>query len=148
MLNPFEAIDLLMEAGCRKVELNNDQPHKTPITLADTLEARAAELISHYQRREKDLIEANDRYLARARKAEGAIQLVIALRGYTGCNMGRVAGYRVAADLAERGMFLTQERIIIRMAEKIAKLTGPIGETEAIGWARRIYDHAYAEVVE
>lgn len=148
MMNPFDAMEQLMAAGARAVEMNNEQPHRDPIALADTLEAKAAELISHYQRRVQDLLEANDRYLARARKAEGAIGLVIALRGYTGGNMGRVAGYRVAADLAERGMELTRERIIARMSEKIEKIAAPISQAAALGWARQIYDHAYAEVTQ
>ncbi len=168
MLTSYEAIEQLVAAGVHKVDLNNDQPHCPKISLADTLEARAAELISHYQRRTQELLEANDRYLERARRAEQTVAQmaplnnklpqhlsdeeiamrsnladllneyeatesglrqrvkhlamreaelveklnrrddyltrIIALRGYTGENLGRVAGYAVAADLAERGM--------------------------------------------
>lgn len=74
MLNPFEAIALLIEAGCRRVELHNEQPHRhRDMALSETVEAQAAELISHYQRRVQELLEANGRYLERARSLQARL---------------------------------------------------------------------------
>lgn len=53
-----------------RIPITNEQPHLPNIILADTLEAQAAELISHYARREQELLEANNRYLEQARAAE------------------------------------------------------------------------------
>lgn len=168
MLTPSEAIELLVGAARARVDLNNEQPFLPNLSLDATIEVRAAELIEHYREREQDLLEANNRYLERARKAERTVaqmaplnnklpqhlsdeeiamrsnladflndyeitesnlrqrikhlamreaalveklnrrddylSKIIALRGYTGENLGRVAGYAVAADLAEQGM--------------------------------------------
>lgn len=73
MLDPSEAIERLTEAGVHRVEMRNAQPFTTDIVLADTDEAKAAELISHYQRRVQDLLETNNRYLERARAAEAIL---------------------------------------------------------------------------
>lgn len=62
MISPFEAIEQLIAQGQRRVDHHNGRPHNTTkITLADTLEAQVAELISHY---EHGALEAR-------RKAEG-----------------------------------------------------------------------------
>jgi hypothetical protein len=53
MLTAPEAIEQLIEAGTHRVEMNNAQPFRDNITLADTLEAKAAELISHLAREEQ-----------------------------------------------------------------------------------------------
>ncbi len=70
MLTPSEAIELLTGAAKARVDLNNEQPFLPPLSLETTIEVRAAELIAHYQRREQDLLDANNRYLERARRAE------------------------------------------------------------------------------
>lgn len=70
MLAPSKAIELLIAAGVARVDLNNEQPHRPRINLAMTIEAQAAELISHLERRERDLVDAANRYIERARHAE------------------------------------------------------------------------------
>lgn len=53
MLTAPEAIEQLIAAGTHRVEMNNAQPFRANITLGDTLEAQAAELISHLAREEE-----------------------------------------------------------------------------------------------
>lgn len=77
MLNPLDAIERLVAAGVARVDITNEQPHLPNIVLAETLEAQAAELISHYARREQDLLEANSRYLEQARAAEYLLDLAL-----------------------------------------------------------------------
>ena len=52
MLTAREAIEQLIAAGAHKVDMTNAQPFLPDITLADTLEAKVAELISHLAREE------------------------------------------------------------------------------------------------
>ena len=75
MLTPSEAIELLTSAARARVDLNNEHPFLPKLTLDSTIEVRAAELIAHYQRREQDLLDANNRYLERARAAEWKLSL-------------------------------------------------------------------------
>ena len=72
MLTPSEAIELLTAAAKARVDLNNDQPFLPDLALDATIEVRAVELIRHYVQREQDLLEANNRYLDRARRAEAS----------------------------------------------------------------------------
>ena len=70
MITAPEAIEQLVAVGVDRVSLNNEQPFKTKISFAETIEGRAAELISHQMRRIQELLEANNAYLERARAAE------------------------------------------------------------------------------
>lgn len=58
MLTPSEAIELLMAAGVERVERSPAIPR---ITLADTIEAKAAELIAFYERRSIEIGLTQDR---------------------------------------------------------------------------------------
>jgi hypothetical protein len=75
MLTPSEAIELLTAAARARVDINNEQPFLPKLSLEATIEVRAAEVISHYQRRERDLLDAADRYLDRARQIEFRLKL-------------------------------------------------------------------------
>lgn len=65
MIGPYVAIEKLISQASRRVEINNDQPHRAKITILDTLEARAAELISHDQHTIGEL--SSELRMARAR---------------------------------------------------------------------------------
>lgn len=149
MLTPSEAIELLTGAARARVDINNEQPFLPKLSLDATIEVRAAELIAFQAERIREIFEASERYLGRARKAECSLLTIIALRGYTGGNMGRVAGYRVAADIAERGLGLTRERILSRMSEKLESHPDfRQSPSQAINCTLRMWEHAFDEVVE
>lgn len=77
MITPSVAIEHLIAAGVARVDLHNAQPFRTSkMTLADTVEARSAELISHFMRREQELLAANSAYLERARVAEPGLAML------------------------------------------------------------------------
>lgn len=56
MIHHLVAIEKLMAQASRRVELNNAQSFRARISLADTVEAKAAELISHSQHRIDELV--------------------------------------------------------------------------------------------
>ena len=69
MINHLVAIERLMEQASHRVELNNNQPFRDRITVAETVEARAAELISHSQHRLDELVEE-------LRRARGRLEVI------------------------------------------------------------------------
>lgn len=69
MINHLVAIEKLMAEAYRRVELNNEQPFRDRITIAETVEARAAELISHSQHRIDELVEE-------LRRARGRLEVI------------------------------------------------------------------------
>lgn len=78
MITAPEAIAELMDLARRRVEINNLQPFRADIAVAETTEARAAELLSHYMVRVIDLLQANNRLLERARTAEAGVAAAVA----------------------------------------------------------------------
>lgn len=53
MIDPFDAIESLVAQAQRRVDFNNEQPHRKKVTIAETLEAKTAELLSHLVRDRK-----------------------------------------------------------------------------------------------
>lgn len=53
MIDPFDAIESLVAQAQRRVDFNNDQPFRKKVTIAETLEAQTAELLSHLVRDRK-----------------------------------------------------------------------------------------------
>lgn len=102
MLDPIQIRAALVEAGHRKVELNNEQPHLPSITFPDTLEAEAAQVISNYIKREQDLLEANNRYLDRARHAENLAGITAEPDGYLNGNVTFIAAESPLAIACEK----------------------------------------------
>lgn len=53
MIDPFDAIERLVAQAQRRTDMNNEKPHRPKITIADTLEAQTAELLSNLVRDRK-----------------------------------------------------------------------------------------------